>query len=81
MRIYMADTPDDRLYSGWLHCLNWAQNRVQHDHYPIVQIFKLRAGEKEKRIVAEVTAEGTRIIKNGRIQKMTKEDRYGLTEK
>jgi hypothetical protein len=49
---------------GWLDCVAWARERAQEG--PPVRILTARAEEHTARVVAEVTADGERLITGGR---------------
>ena len=62
--------------SGWLGCIEWAREQLQNNPAPI-QILLARAGEKTARVVAEITPNGARMIRQGREVKVKGLMRYG----
>lgn len=66
MRIIMAiDERARQSHSNNLpRCIKWAQQRAEATERPI-KIVVCRAGEKQGRIIAEVTSDGVRLIKSG----------------
>ena len=65
MKIYVAIIGTEHHIDGWYGCLQWAGKQARH--MQIVKIHVARAGEKDMRIVAEVTEKGVRLIKDGRV--------------
>ena len=56
------DTRNNPHQGSWLDCLRWAIN----SELPPVKILKVRAGEKNAKIIAEVENGLVRIIPQGR---------------
>jgi hypothetical protein len=50
---------------GFVACVQWARERIKTDQAP-VKIVRARAGEREGRVVVEVTQEGERTVPDGR---------------
>lgn len=72
MRSYIAKSYGLVTAGGWGYCLNWAVDRIREDSSPLVKIHVVRAGEKQARVVAELTSEGIRLIPNGRYVSLRK---------
>lgn len=47
-------------------CLFWGQERINHNRAKIVKVCKARAGEKDSRIVFEITQDGISPTPHGR---------------
>ena len=47
-------------------CLNWANRQLSHTPHLVIKIVKVRAKEKEARIILEVSKDGYRKICGGR---------------
>jgi hypothetical protein len=59
-------------HGGYLDCLVWACQKAASEPTKPALLFTCRPGEKVARIIAEVTAEGERIILNGRLLPLKK---------
>jgi len=66
MRCYIAKCKSETFSGGWLYCLNLGFARVKEDPSLVVKIHSVRAGEPRGRVVAEITHDGVRLIRNGR---------------
>ena len=60
--IFAMDTKKNTHQGSWLDCLRWALNS---EHTP-VKIHKVRAGEKNAKVIAEVDNGLIRMIPHGR---------------
>lgn len=69
MRCYYAKQGDSIFCGGWLSVLEWARRAVKKDSVP-VQLLTIRGGERFAKVIAEVTHEGERVIRNGRTIKV-----------
>ena len=76
-QVYIAISAKKRHFGGMLSCLVWAHKEVLENPKNIATVFRARPGEKEKRIIAEVTSNGITMIKGGRCEKTTQEDLNG----
>jgi hypothetical protein len=56
-------------HGSYCDCEKWARELVAGNHTRIPKIFRIRAGESECVIVAEVSDEGVRVIRCGRYLK------------
>jgi hypothetical protein len=65
MVTYFAVSGREVQPGGFVACILWARERINTDPTP-VKIIRARAGEREGRVVAEVTPEGERTIADGR---------------
>jgi len=65
MRSYFAAQGKRTYTGGWQAVLSWATEQAKKDPVP-VKIIKARPGERQGRVVAEVTQEGIRAIRDGR---------------
>ena len=65
MKSYFAIQKSNCFSGGWGSCIQWAQESLQDNSAPI-QILIARAGEKKARVIAEITLEGIRMIRQGR---------------
>ena len=65
MRSYFAVQDKAVFQGGWMSVCLWAKQRTTIDEP--VKILTARGGEKNVRIIAEVTPDGMRIISNGRV--------------
>ncbi len=66
MRCCIAKGGGQSISGGWLYCLNWGIEQVKDDFSLVVKIYSVRAGEKQGRVIAEITGEGLKLIKDGR---------------
>jgi len=66
MKSYIGKSDRLLFCGGWLHCLNWGMEQVKADKSAVIKIHVARAGEKTGRVVAEITNDGIRLIRNGR---------------
>lgn len=55
-----------------MQCLRWAEQKIKEDDSSIVKIHNIRGGEKNGRVVAEITGDGLRQIADGRLFPVTK---------
>ena len=61
-----------KLYTGnWITCLSWASDIAKEKNL-IIQVYIARAESKEARLVAEVSAEGIRLIHGNHYARITK---------
>ena len=65
MRSYFAVHGEDVFQGGWVSVYLWAKQRTATNEP--VKILTARGGEKNARIIAEVTLDNVRIIGNGRV--------------
>lgn len=65
IRSYFAVQGRRTYPGGWHTVLTWAGEQTKQDSVP-VKIISARPGERNGRIIAEVTREGVRIINHGR---------------
>ena len=63
MAIYFAQTGNRHLVGGLEECLAWATREVDRNQSRIVWVSRIRAGEKEATLVAEVASDGTRFLR------------------
>lgn len=75
MRSYFAKQGRTIHSDSWLNCIGWAREQITLTAKP-VHILTARPGEKNARIVAEITTDGERRITDGRVIKV-KELRRG----
>jgi len=66
MRCYIATRLGGTYTGGWYGCLAWAQGEVREDPLLVVKLHVARPRVKTVRVIAEVTANGVRLIGNGR---------------
>jgi len=66
MRSYFAVQEKNIYQGGWLSVIDWARRRIQFNPSPI-KLFTAHAGDKNARIIAEITPDRERAIKGGRI--------------
>lgn len=69
MKVFTAVNGNQSFNGNWLSCLHWADNILRHDltNDGIIKLYVCRPELKTARIVAEVSSNGIRLIKNGRI--------------
>lgn len=65
MHCYFAIQGKHTHAGGWYSIATWATSQILLDSTTI-KILKARAGEKNARVVAEITQEGMTAIENGR---------------
>lgn len=65
MKSYFAIQQKQTFAGGWMQCLRWARTCLEDNTAP-VQILMARGGEKQARVIAEITPEGMRMIRRGR---------------
>ena len=68
MRCYYAKQGDSIFCGSWLSVLEWARRAVKKNSVP-VPLLTVRGGERFERIIAEVTQDDERLVRNGRIIK------------
>ena len=66
MRSFVAFHDSDQCWNGFVGCAAWAQAQVGNGA-SVVKIATARAGESHARIVAEVTTDGLRLVRSGRV--------------
>lgn len=66
MRCYIATRPGGTYTGGWYGCIAWAQDEIRGNPLIVVKLHVARPGVKTARVVAEVAANGVRLIENGR---------------
>ena len=69
MRSFFAKQGNAVHSGGWLSVVLWARVAVKQDEIP-VQILSARAGEKFARVIAEISLDGEKLIRDGRIIKV-----------
>lgn len=77
MRSYIARAGGRHYSGGWNGCVHWGVEQVREDGSLLVKIHTVRGGEKQARVVAELTSDGLRLIPNGRyvpLSKLSKRD-------
>lgn len=67
MHTYVAFSGGQRTTGGLTHCLAWATTLVGRNRTRIVRVLKVRAGQRYGRIAFEVSADGVRPIRRGRL--------------
>lgn len=72
MRSYIAKAGGRSFSGGWHGCIYWGKEQVRDDRSLLVKIHAVRPGEKEGRVVSEISKEGIRIISNGRYVSLRK---------
>ena len=65
MKIYIGIAGSEIHSDGWLGCLYWSQSQIDNG-IDVVKIHVARPGVKTMRVVAEVTRNGVRLIRDGR---------------
>jgi len=65
MRSFFALQEKQIHQGGWHDVIHWSKDQIQSNTAPI-KIFTSRGGEKTAIIIAEITLDGIRKIKNGR---------------
>ena len=66
MLTFIATDGKTKFSGGIVSCLDWASSRIQLGNSSVVKVLKVRAGEKNARVFAEVDALGIRMIERGR---------------
>lgn len=51
----------------WADCIAWCRDQVRADHTAVAHVLLCRGGEKQGRVVAEVTADNERRVTGGRV--------------
>ena len=69
MRSFFAKQGNAVHSGGWLSVVLWARVAIEQDDTP-VQILSARAGDKIARVIAEISLDGERLIRGGRIIKL-----------
>lgn len=76
MHTYIAITGQGNATTGgWFQCLQWAKQQIE-DTVTVVKVFVAKPGEKEARVVGEVSLDGVRFLPGERqlaIRKLLKE--------
>ena len=65
MKTYIGIAGRNIHSDGWLGCLYWSQSQVGNG-VDVVKIHVARPDVKTMRVVAEVTSDGVRLIRDGR---------------
>jgi len=65
MKTYIGIAGSKIQSDGWLGCLYWSRSQVNNGA-EVVKIHVARPGVKTMRVVAEVTRDGVRLIRDGR---------------
>ena len=66
MRSYIAESQGQSFPGSYGSCLSWAIKRVKEESDCLVKIYTARAGESMATVIAEITDNNVRLIKNGR---------------
>ena len=66
MRSYFAVQGKKLSQGGWLTVLDWSKRRIKISPLP-VKLFTARGGDKNARVIAEITPDGARSIQDGRL--------------
>ena len=66
MRSYFAVQGNMVYQGGWITVVDWGKRRIQISPLP-VKLFTARGGDKNARVIAEITLDGERVIQDGRI--------------
>lgn len=77
MVTYIAKGPGKQFQGGLTDCLVWSQTLVASEQAKVVKIFRSRAGEPHARVILEITENGFRLVKAGRIATVKKLLRNG----
>lgn len=72
MRSYIAKAGGRSYSGGWHGCAHWGIKQVRDDCSLLVKIHAVRAGEKQARVVSEISVDGIREIPNGRYVRLRK---------
>ena len=65
MKTYIGIAGSKIHNDGWLGCLYWSQSQIDNG-IEVAKIHVARPGVKTMRVVAEVTRDGVRLIRDGR---------------
>lgn len=65
MRSYFALQGNKLHQGGWLTVRDWGRRRIQISP-STVKLFTARGGDKNARVIAEITSDGERVIQDGR---------------
>lgn len=67
MRVYFAALSKTAFVGSLPQCINWANEQIDSRKARTVKILKARPNELKARIIFEVTKDGTRATRNGRV--------------
>ena len=66
MRSFIAITRGASQAGAWPACVDWSRRQVATRPQAVAHIVAIRGGERHGRVVAEVTADGERLVPHGR---------------
>ena len=69
MKTLIATSGNESYSGNILNCIHWANGVISE--FPgadtVVKLYRIRAGEKVAVVIGEITSDGLRGIKNGRV--------------
>lgn len=71
MTVYFAQTGDRYRFGGFVDCVAWAAREVERNQSRIVRVSRMRAGEPDACLLAEITRDGVRFL-DGRLKTTTR---------
>ena len=75
MHTFIAISGEETFRGALPSCLDWSIKQIKKDKGKVAKIFHARGGEKEMKVVTEVTQGGVRLIPHGRRTHIRKFDK------
>jgi len=72
MKTLVALSGRFRHMGGLYNCIEWATSVVRRNHTRVVKIARLRKGDAYGRLIVEITSDGCRFLRAGRVIKASK---------
>ncbi len=72
MITYACKVDRSVLFGGFVSVCNWGSQQVAEHSTTVATIYRMRGGEKEASVVAEITSDGIYPISKGRYVKVRK---------
>ena len=70
MYTYFAQTGSRHRFGGLAQCIDWVNRQVDENQSRIIRVSRIRAGERQASLIAEVTSDGVRFL-DGRLKSNT----------